>query len=199
MTIREWYLHVRQWLLTCPFFDKDPHVWVGKSGDGESTCLVCGRTMFDPDDEYDIDEIWEEVLAEDKTKGQLNMDNKITVTFLDGEATEITAVGMFYSQGVEIKESVVLTCEHPRVLLPDREYEVDDFLVMLKDMKGKFPYGEGYSWEVAFDNFLTSVKQSIISHADSIHINQDVEEMAYLNKHFALIEYKEDAIPPTSS
>ena len=118
------------------------------------------------------------------------MYNRMTVTFLDGEAVEISAVGYFLDQGVEIKENIFLTCSQP-LALPPMESPSIEYLVMLKHTKkGKYPYGLGSTWKMAFDSFLVHVMQSIISHADSIHIDQDVEEMAYLNKCFALIEDK---------
>ena len=53
MTLRQWLRHMRQWwhmVITPPWFNDESHFWVGEMGSGESTCMICEATMFDPND-----------------------------------------------------------------------------------------------------------------------------------------------------
>jgi hypothetical protein len=45
MTLKQWYQHVRVWLLSCPLSDRNPHVYIGNLGESEEECLICGKII----------------------------------------------------------------------------------------------------------------------------------------------------------
>jgi hypothetical protein len=56
MTFKQWLKHVRVWfygVLEFPRFKDEAHFWIGRSGCGESVCMVCKAERYDPDDEAD--------------------------------------------------------------------------------------------------------------------------------------------------
>jgi hypothetical protein len=51
MKIIQFLKHIRLWWLTSPFNSPDMHLWIGKLGDAEYTCPVCGATKIDKDED----------------------------------------------------------------------------------------------------------------------------------------------------
>lgn len=55
---KQFLKHMKQWIFSCPIWQwitiKDYHCWIGHCGDGNSFCLVCDATKFDPEDGDDL-------------------------------------------------------------------------------------------------------------------------------------------------
>ena len=59
MTLRQWFTHFIQWLLSFPLPRHDDHLWIAEMGEREHTCPICKATWVDA-------EITDEQLARDK-------------------------------------------------------------------------------------------------------------------------------------
>jgi len=53
MTLKQWFDHMRQWVLACPVFDSSPHVYVGALGESRKECLVCEKVIMEEVDEHE--------------------------------------------------------------------------------------------------------------------------------------------------
>ena len=78
ITLKEFFIHLWDWLKTCPVFESDPHVFSGSCGDPKMECIICHRIHMDSKEEMamDVEEI-EEVIKELKELTDKNLKDMV--------------------------------------------------------------------------------------------------------------------------
>ena len=54
ITLKEWFLHMKWWFMTCPLLDRDLHTYSGMLSSPVKNCIVCGREVVDEVDEEEL-------------------------------------------------------------------------------------------------------------------------------------------------
>jgi len=54
ITLKEWFIHMRQWIMVCPLFGKNLHIYTGRMSSPVRNCLVCNREIIEEVDEEEI-------------------------------------------------------------------------------------------------------------------------------------------------
>ena len=66
MTLKQWLIHLQQWLYVCPLFDPSPHIYTGRLGSKLKICLTCGKEIIEEigDDEIEFDNRFSQLMEE---------------------------------------------------------------------------------------------------------------------------------------
>ncbi len=70
-TFIEMLKHLRMWWLTCPLFDKSPHIYHSRLGSEWHECLTCGKIFY-----------------EKLSEGERELDRRVRKAFRDFEEDE---------------------------------------------------------------------------------------------------------------
>lgn len=50
MTLREWWIHFKQWFKSFPGWGMEEHMWVSAAGEDEHDCWICGSFALEDED-----------------------------------------------------------------------------------------------------------------------------------------------------
>jgi hypothetical protein len=81
--MRRFLKHMWDWLINCPLFQRDYHLWVSRVGSGLFECLICQKTRFEPDEVRDmaaleVDQQPNPEILREYLEGDINWDPIVT-------------------------------------------------------------------------------------------------------------------------